>query len=64
MTVYRGFPYNLPFGIKLYETFYTSGVPASLIPADRRATLLNHNLRSQTAATRLIDDLELGQVSG
>jgi protein phosphatase len=63
VTVYRGFPYDLPFGIKLYETFYVSGVPASLIPADRRTTLLNHDLRSQSAATKLINDLELGRVS-
>jgi PPM family protein phosphatase len=63
VTVYRGFPYMLPFGIRMYETFYVSGVPASLLPLDRRTTLLNHNLRSQSAATKLINDLELGQVS-
>ena len=51
VSVYRGFPYVLPFGVRLYETFYVSGVPASLIPADRRATLLDHDLRSQSAAT-------------
>jgi protein phosphatase len=64
VAVYRGFPYVLPFGIRLYETFYVSGVPASLIPPDRRTTLLNHDLHSQTAATKLINDLELDQVSG
>jgi len=64
VAVYRGFPYVLPFGIRLYETFYVSGVPASLIPADRRASLLDHDLRSQSAATNLINDIELGQVSG
>ena len=30
-------PYVLPAGIRLYETFYVSGVPASLVPPDRRA---------------------------
>ena len=64
VTVYRGFPYVLPFGVPMYETFYVSGVPASTLPADRRATLLDHNLRSQSAATKLINQLELGQVSG
>jgi protein phosphatase len=64
VVVYRGFPYVLPFGIRLYETFYVSGVPASVIPPDRRATLLDHDLRSQTKATELINDLELNQVSG
>ena len=64
VVVYRGLPYTLPFGIRLYETFYTSGYPASLIPPDRRRTLLNHELRSQSAATKLINQLELGQVTG
>ena len=32
VTVYRGFPYVLPFGVPMYETFYVSGVPASAIP--------------------------------
>jgi len=64
VTVYRGLPYILPFGIPMYETFYTSGVPASLIPADRRATLLNHDLRSQSAATNLINAIERGEISG
>ncbi len=64
VTVYRGFPYVMPFGIRMYETFYVSGLPAQLIPADRRATLLNHDLRSQTSAQNLVNDLELGRVSG
>ena len=64
VVVFRGLPYVLPFGIPLYETYYTSGVPASTIPADRRKTLLNHDLRSQTKAQNLINDLELGKISG
>ena len=28
VTIYRGFPYNLPAGIRLYESVYVSGVPA------------------------------------
>jgi protein phosphatase len=64
VTVYRGFPYMLPFGIRMYETFYVSGLPASLLPAGRRAALLDHNLRSQSAATSLINDLERGLVNG
>ncbi|HEY1509766.1 MAG TPA: Stp1/IreP family PP2C-type Ser/Thr phosphatase [Solirubrobacteraceae bacterium] len=63
VTVYRGLPYNLPAGIRLYETFYTSGVPASLVPAARRDNLLNNNLRSQSDATSLVMDLELGKIS-
>jgi protein phosphatase len=63
VTVYRGFPYELPGGIHLYETYYTSGVPAADIPPARRAALLNHKLRSQADATSLINTLELGQLS-
>ncbi|HZU60411.1 MAG TPA: Stp1/IreP family PP2C-type Ser/Thr phosphatase, partial [Solirubrobacteraceae bacterium] len=35
VTIYRGLPYSLPAGIPLYETYFVSGVPASLVPADR-----------------------------
>jgi protein phosphatase len=63
VTIYRGLPYTLPAGIRLYETFYTSGVPASLVPADRRGSLLNNNLRSQSDATSLVMDLETGKIS-
>ena len=64
VTVYRGFPYVLPFGIPMYETFYVSGVPASAIPETRRKTLLNHDIRSQQAATNLVNALERGKISG
>jgi PPM family protein phosphatase len=63
VTIYRGLPYDLPADIKLYETYYVSGVPASLVPADRRGSLFNDDLRSQTSATNLVRDLELGRVS-
>ena len=63
VTIYRGLPYNLPGGIRLYETFYVSGVPATLIPADRRATLLNNQLRSEGDAESIVRDLETGQLS-
>ena len=64
VVVYRGFPYVLPFGIPMYETFYVSGVPASTVPADRRGTLLNHAMRDQTSAIQLINQLELGKIDG
>jgi PPM family protein phosphatase len=63
VTIYRGLPYNLPFGINLYETYYVSGVPASLIPPARRSQLLDNNLRSQSDATSLVMDLEQGTIS-
>jgi PPM family protein phosphatase len=63
VTVYRGFPYDLPAGVHLYETYYVSGVPASEIPPDRRSSLLNHHLRSQKDASSLVRTLELGQLA-
>ncbi len=63
VTVYRGLPYDLPFGVPLYETYYVSGVPASIIPSVRRGQLLNNDLRSQSDATSLVMDLEQGKIS-
>jgi protein phosphatase len=63
VTIYRGLPYDLPAGIRLYETFYESGVPASLVPPDRRSSVFNHHLRSQNDAIGLVRALELGRVS-
>ncbi len=64
VTIYRGLPYELPTGVRLYETFYVSGVPAALVPSHRRTTLLNHQLRSQSGASGVVRALELGQLSG
>jgi len=63
VTIYRGLPYDLPAGIRLYESYYVSGVPATSIPTDRRNQVLNHHLRSQSDASNLVKALELGQVS-
>jgi protein phosphatase len=63
VTIYRGLPYDLPAGIRLYETYFVSGVPASLVPADRRKSVFNNQLRSQTSAMNLVKNLELGKVS-
>ena len=63
VTVYRGFPYVLPAGIKLYETYLVSGVPGSAVPADRRGSFFNNQLRSQSDALGLVRQLELGGIS-
>jgi len=63
VTIYRGFPFDLPLGVKMYEQFYVSGVPVSAVPADRRARLLNHQLRSQDNAISLVHSAELGQLA-
>jgi protein phosphatase len=63
VTVYRGFPYQLPGGVNLYETYVVSGVPASLVPADRRKQFFDDQLRSQSEALNLVRELELGRIS-
>ncbi len=64
VTIFRGFPYDLPAGIHLYETFYVSGVPARPCLPARRSALLNHHLRSQKSAAQLVQQLELGELAG
>ena len=62
VTVYRGLPYDV-LGVNLYETYYTSGLPAGLVPQDRRSAIFNHDLRSQSSATKLIMNLERGNLT-
>jgi protein phosphatase len=62
VTLYRGVPYDLPFGIHLYEQEYASGVPARAIPSARRATVLDHTWRSREDAMNLVRALERGQL--
>jgi len=63
VTVYRGLPYELPAGIDLYKTNYISGVPLSEVPESRRATLVDHTLRSHDDASDLVRELELGRLT-
>jgi protein phosphatase len=63
VTIYRGLPYEGPAGIRLYERFYVSGVPASELPVARRARLFDHKLRSQRDAENLLNDLEQGKLA-
>ena len=63
VTIYRGLPYDLPAGIHLFETFFVSGVPASLVPQDRRSHFFDNQLRSQSSAIGLVRSLELGRIA-
>jgi protein phosphatase len=62
VTVYRGIPYELPFGIDLYQQDYASGMPARAIPAARRGRVLDHEWRSKSDAVDLVRALERGQL--
>jgi serine/threonine protein phosphatase PrpC len=64
VTLYRGIPYELPFGVELYEEEYASGVPARAIPARRRARVLDHEWRGRADAVDLVRALERGELDG
>jgi protein phosphatase len=62
VAVYRGLPYDLPAGVKLYTVNYESGLPADeLTPAQKR-TLEDHKLRSKNDAQDLVRQMETGEL--
>ncbi|HZH23618.1 MAG TPA: Stp1/IreP family PP2C-type Ser/Thr phosphatase [Solirubrobacteraceae bacterium] len=62
VTIFRGLPYELPFGVELYEQYYDSGVTLVGVPPARRASFTDHKLRSRDDAEDLVIALEKGQV--
>jgi protein phosphatase len=62
VTLYQGLPYELPGHLELYSSQYVSGVSAATLSAERRHTLLNNSLRSESNAGNLIHSLELEQL--
>jgi protein phosphatase len=61
VALYRGAPYELPFGIKLYEERYASPIQTSALPPRRRDAVVGHNLRSRADAVSLIEDIQKSQ---
>jgi protein phosphatase len=61
VTLYRGLPYDLPLGVRLYTQRYVSGVPALSVPAPRRGRVLDHQLRSEGDASDLIKSLDASE---
>jgi protein phosphatase len=64
VALYRGLPYELPFGIDLYEEHYASPVQTSSLPPNRQDSVTGHDLRSRSDATSLIEDIERSQGIG
>jgi protein phosphatase len=62
VTLYQGVPFQLPGNLSLYSSRYVSGVSASTLAPQRRQTLLDHSLRSESSAAGLVRSLELGQL--
>ena len=58
VALYRGLPYDLPFGIELYTEIYSAPVTVDALPADRREAATNHELRSRADAVSLLEDLQ------
>jgi serine/threonine protein phosphatase PrpC len=63
VALYRGLPYDLPFGIELYEEQSSSPVQLTSLPSDRRDEATDHELRSEDDAQSLIEDLENAAVT-
>jgi PPM family protein phosphatase len=64
VTVYRGVPYDLPAGLRLYSRNYESGVSVADLDAARRRLIVDHKLRSHDDAVDLVRQLELGRLGG
>jgi protein phosphatase len=62
ITLYKGAPYDLPFGIALYKQQHVSAVPARTICPLQRKRILDHQLRSKGDATDLVQQVETGRL--
>lgn len=58
VALYRGLPYELPFGIDLYEERYASPIQTESLQPRRREAATGHDLRSRDDAVSLIEDIE------
>jgi len=61
VALYRGLPYELPFGIELYEERYASPIQTSSLPPRRQDAVTGHDLRSHGDAASLVEDVEQSQ---
>ena len=58
VALYRGLPYELPFGVELYQERYASPVQTDSLAPRRREAVTGHDLRSRSDAVSLIVDIE------
>jgi protein phosphatase len=61
VTLYRGVPYELPFGVKLYTEQYSSPVQTEALPERRRDAVTGQSVRSRDDAVQLLEEIERGQ---
>ncbi|HEX5526732.1 MAG TPA: Stp1/IreP family PP2C-type Ser/Thr phosphatase [Solirubrobacterales bacterium] len=58
VALYRGAPYELPFGIKLYSERYAAPVQTESLPRRRRDAVTGHSFRSRADAVTLLEEIE------
>jgi PPM family protein phosphatase len=58
VALYRGLPYELPLGIKLYSERYATPVQTESLPGRREDAVTGHDLRSHSDASSLIEEIE------
>jgi protein phosphatase len=58
VALYRGLPYELPFGIRLYDERYATPIQTESLPSRRRDAVTGHDLRSRGDAAGLIREIE------
>jgi serine/threonine protein phosphatase PrpC len=61
VALYRGAPYELPFGIQLYDERYASPIQTGALPPKRQDAVTGHDLRSREDAVSLIEDIQMSQ---
>lgn len=58
VALYQGLPYELPFGMSMYEEKYSTAVQTGELSTQRQESVTGHSLRSKDDATSLIEDIE------
>ncbi len=61
VALYRGLPYELPFGVKLWSEKYSAPVQTEALPEKRKDAVTGHGLRSREDAVKLLEEIERGQ---
>jgi PPM family protein phosphatase len=61
VALYRGVPYELPFGLKLWSEKYSAPVQTAALPEKRKNAVTGHGLRSRDDAVKLLEEIERGQ---
>ncbi|MFI5028569.1 MAG: Stp1/IreP family PP2C-type Ser/Thr phosphatase [Solirubrobacterales bacterium] len=64
VAIYRGLPYELPFGLKLYDERYASPIQTSSLSSRRQGAVTGHDLRSHSDAVSLVEEIEKSQGIG